>query len=209
MINACDCHIHVYDNRYPTAAGATLFPANASIEQYRDEVQAVTGTTRAVLVTPSTYGTDNRSMLDGLRVMGNAARAVAVIDGTENDTELEALNAAALPHIKSGGLRALAVTSAEPLDTLPDVPTMKKEGIDDFVVEQWQAVFAPAGTPSDTVQNINLAIADTLKTPTITTLAEKLGITLVGGTPADLDKTRNADYDNWGDVIKQANIKNQ
>ncbi len=116
--------------------------------------------------------------------------------------------AAALPHIKSGGLRALAVTSAERLDALPDVPTMKQEGFDDFVVEQWQAVFAPAETPDDTVRSINAAIADTLKTPTVTTLAEKLGITLVGGTPADLDKTRKADYDKWGNVIKQANIKN-
>ncbi len=116
--------------------------------------------------------------------------------------------AAALPHIQSGGLRALAVTSAERLDALPDVPTMKQEGFDDFVVEQWQAVFAPAETPDDTVRSINAAIADTLKTPTVTTLAEKLGITLAGGTPADLDKTRKADYDKWGNVIKQANIKN-
>lgn len=99
MKNACDCHIHVYDDRYPAAAGAKLFPANASIDQYRN-VQAATGTTRAVLVTPSTYGTDNRSMLDGLRIMGDNARAVAVIDGTENDAELEALNTAGVRGIR-------------------------------------------------------------------------------------------------------------
>ncbi|HLU04530.1 MAG TPA: amidohydrolase family protein, partial [Advenella sp.] len=95
----CDCHIHVYDDRYPAVAGATLLPANATIEQYRD-VQAVTGTTRAVLVTPSTYGSDNRSMLDGLRTMGDAARAVAVIDGSESDDELAALNAVGVRAIR-------------------------------------------------------------------------------------------------------------
>jgi len=97
--NACDCHIHVYDDRYPVATGATLFPANATISQYRD-IQAVTGTTRAVLVTPSTYGSDNRSMLAGLRTMGHDARAVAVIDGNESDTELEAMNTAGVRGIR-------------------------------------------------------------------------------------------------------------
>lgn len=97
--NACDCHIHVYDDRYPAAAGATLFPVNATIDQYR-AVQALTGTTRVVLVTPSTYGTDNRSMLDGLQKLGNTGRAVAVIDGNESDADLQAMNAAGVRGIR-------------------------------------------------------------------------------------------------------------
>lgn len=89
---ACDCHIHVYDGRYPPAAGATLLPPDASIAQYR-AIQSRLGTQRAVLVTPSTYGADNRSMLAGLAELGEQARGVAVIDGTESDAQLEALHA--------------------------------------------------------------------------------------------------------------------
>ncbi len=97
--NACDCHIHVYDDRYPAATGAKLFPANASVDQYRC-IQSVTGTERAVLVTPSTYGTDNRSMLTGLQVLGHCARGVAVIDGTESDTDLEVMRSVGVRGIR-------------------------------------------------------------------------------------------------------------
>lgn len=114
--------------------------------------------------------------------------------------------AAALPHIQSGNLRALAVTSAQRLKTLPDIPTMDESGFDDFVVEQWQAVFAPAGTPAPIIQQLNTAIASALQTPALTELADKLGITLVGGSPEALDKMRRADYVKWGRVIRDAGI---
>ncbi|GAB2830424.1 amidohydrolase family protein [Comamonas piscis] len=88
---ACDCHIHVYDSRFPSAAGARLLPPDASAQDYRALQQRV-GTTRTVLVTPSTYGTDNRCMLAGLAALGADARGVAVIDGTESDAELQRLH---------------------------------------------------------------------------------------------------------------------
>jgi predicted TIM-barrel fold metal-dependent hydrolase len=88
---ACDCHIHVYDSRFPSAAGARLLPPDASAQDYRALQQRI-GTTRAVLVTPSTYGTDNRCMLEGLAALGAQARGVAVIDGTESDAELQRLH---------------------------------------------------------------------------------------------------------------------
>nr|WP_312989198.1 amidohydrolase family protein [Comamonas koreensis] len=88
---ACDCHIHVYDGRFPSAAGARLRPPDASAQDYRALQQRI-GTTRAVLVTPSTYGTDNRCMLEGLAALGSQARGVAVIDGTESDAELQRLH---------------------------------------------------------------------------------------------------------------------
>ncbi|MGE4437826.1 amidohydrolase family protein [Achromobacter sp.] len=96
---ACDCHIHAYDRRYPTASGARLLPPDASMTQYR-AVQARLGTQRAVLVTPSTYGADNRAMLDALAQMGGQARGVAVIDGNESDAQLEALHSAGVRGIR-------------------------------------------------------------------------------------------------------------
>lgn len=89
---ACDCHVHVYDSRFPATPGARLLPPDASVQDYRALQQRI-GTTRTVLVTPSTYGTDNRCMLEALASLGSEARGVAVIDGSESDAELQRLHA--------------------------------------------------------------------------------------------------------------------
>jgi tripartite-type tricarboxylate transporter receptor subunit TctC len=115
--------------------------------------------------------------------------------------------AAALPHVQAGKLRALAVTSAQRLQALPAVPTMGEVGMKDFVVEQWQAVFAPARTPAAVVQRLNLEINNALKDPAVVALADKLGVTLVGGTPRQLGDLQKADSAKWAKVIKDGNIK--
>ncbi|RYF59432.1 MAG: amidohydrolase, partial [Comamonadaceae bacterium] len=99
---ACDCHVHVYDSRFPAAPQARLLPPDASALDYAALQQRI-GTTRVVLVTPSTYGTDNRPMLEGLtalRAMGVPARGVAVIDGTESDAALQRLHAAGVRGVR-------------------------------------------------------------------------------------------------------------
>ena len=115
--------------------------------------------------------------------------------------------AAALPHVQAGKLRALAVTSGKRLDRLPDVPTMTELGMKDFVVEQWQAVFAPAKTPEPVVQRLNREINKALADPAIVALADKLGITLVGGTPRQLGDLQRSDSAKWAKVIRDGNIK--
>ena len=89
---ACDSHLHVYDSRFPVAANALLLPPDASISDYR-QLQQRLGIRRAVLVTPSTYGTDNRVMLQALAVLGSDVRGIAVIDGSESDEQLENFHA--------------------------------------------------------------------------------------------------------------------
>jgi tripartite-type tricarboxylate transporter receptor subunit TctC len=115
--------------------------------------------------------------------------------------------AAALPHIQGGQLRALAVTSAARLKALPDVPTMGQAGFKDFVVEQWQALYAPAGTPAAVVQKLNAEVVRQLKDPEIAAMADKLGVTLVGSTPQQLADTQKADLAKWAKVVKDAGIK--
>lgn len=90
---ACDSHMHVYDQRCPAVPGARLRPPDASVQDYR-ALQRRLGTQRTVLVTPSTYGADNRCLLQGLQALGDQARGVAVIDGHEPDAHLQALHAA-------------------------------------------------------------------------------------------------------------------
>lgn len=114
---------------------------------------------------------------------------------------------AALPHIKSGKLRALATTSAARLKVLPDVPTMAEAGQKDFVVEQWQGVYLPARAPANVVQRLNAEINKALKDNAVTELADKLGITLVGGSPKVLADVQANDSATWARVIRTANIK--
>lgn len=96
---ACDCHVHVYDDRHPADPQAKLRPPNASVTQYR-AIQRRMGTTRVVLVTPSTYGTNNAPLLDGLRELGAAGRGVAVIVGDETDAALRQLHAAGVRGVR-------------------------------------------------------------------------------------------------------------
>jgi len=88
--NACDCHMHIYNNRFPIAPNATLRPEDALVEHYR-LLQRRIGTTRNVIVTPSTYGTDNRCTLDAMAKIGPTARSVAVVDTSVTDAELKRL----------------------------------------------------------------------------------------------------------------------
>ena len=85
---ACDCHMHFYNKRYPTAPSATLFPPDAWVDDYK-RFQKRIGTTRNVVVQPSTYGTDNRCTLDAVAQIGPSARAVAVVDTSVTDAELK------------------------------------------------------------------------------------------------------------------------
>lgn len=115
--------------------------------------------------------------------------------------------AAALPHIQSGRLRALAVTSASRLKSMAATPTMGEAGFKDFVVEQWQAAYAPAGTPAAVVQRLNTDVVRILKDAEVVAMADKLGVSLVGGTPAQLADTQKSDLAKWARVIKDADIK--
>jgi D-galactarolactone isomerase len=89
--NACDCHMHIYDSRFPAAPAAKLHPGDATVDDYR-RLQKLIGTTRNVVVTPSTYGTDNSCTLDAMAKLGATARGVAVVDTSVADAELRRLN---------------------------------------------------------------------------------------------------------------------
>ena len=89
--NACDCHMHIYDSRFPVAPNAKLRPLDATVDNYR-RLQKRIGTTRNIVVTPSTYGTDNSCTLDAMAKIGGTAHGVAVVDTSVADAELKRLN---------------------------------------------------------------------------------------------------------------------
>ena len=113
---------------------------------------------------------------------------------------------AVLPQLQSGKLRALAVTAATRLQELPDTPTMAQAGFKDFVVEQWQAVYAPAHTPAPVVRQLNQSINQVIAEPAVAARFKQLGVTIAGGAPEVLAKRQAADYERWGRVIQAAHI---
>jgi D-galactarolactone isomerase len=116
--NSCDCHMHIYDARFPADPGATLRPADASVDDYR-LLQKRIGTTRNVVVTPSTYGTDNRVTLDAMAKFGATARGVAVVNASVTDAELKRLADLGVRGIRFNLVQAGAtsVEMIEPLST--------------------------------------------------------------------------------------------
>ncbi|WP_431285211.1 amidohydrolase family protein [Humitalea sp. 24SJ18S-53] len=102
---ATDSHHHIYDDRFAYDPAAALKPGNATVADYR-LLQAQIGTTRNVVVQPSSYGTDNRCLLDALAGFGTAARGVAVVDESVTDAELRAMDAAGVRGVRVNIARA-------------------------------------------------------------------------------------------------------
>jgi predicted TIM-barrel fold metal-dependent hydrolase len=114
--NACDCHIHIYDARFPVAANATLKPADALVPDYQ-LFQKRIGTSRNVIVTPSTYGTNNGATLDGMAKIGPSARGVAVVDASVTDAELKRLDGVGMRGTRFNLVQA-GTTTVEMLEPL-------------------------------------------------------------------------------------------
>jgi D-galactarolactone isomerase len=89
--NACDCHHHIYGSQYKVDPKSTLRPGDATVDDYR-ALQKRIGTSRNVIVQPSTYGTMNEPTLDALVAFGPTARAVVVVDTTVTDAELKRMH---------------------------------------------------------------------------------------------------------------------
>jgi D-galactarolactone isomerase len=114
--NAADCHHHIYDARYPADPKAALRPGDALVEDYR-ALQRRIGTSRHVIVQPSTYGTDNRCTLDALAAFGAEARAVAVVDDKVADAELRRMDGLGVRGIRFN-LAQAGATTAEMIEPL-------------------------------------------------------------------------------------------
>jgi D-galactarolactone isomerase len=117
---ACDCHHHIYDDRFPVSPHWRQgFPPGATVADYR-LLQRRLGTARSVVVQPSTYGIDNRCLVDALGQLGSASRGVAVVDADVKDAELRALHDAGVRAIRVNFVSAQTwgTTTPEMLVTL-------------------------------------------------------------------------------------------
>jgi tripartite-type tricarboxylate transporter receptor subunit TctC len=113
----------------------------------------------------------------------------------------------ALPHLKSGKIRALGVTSRARVQSLPETPTIQESGVPGFEVEQWYAVFAPAGTPRSVVERLHKEFAAAVKNPDTVAQMTASGSEAAGGTPAELAALTRTETARWRTIIRDAGIK--
>jgi len=111
------------------------------------------------------------------------------------------------PYIQSGTLRAIAVSSARRLDSMPNVPTIAESGVPGFEVVSWQGIFAPAGTPKPLVERLHNEIDKILKTPEMQDRLKGLGMQPGNLTADQFAAFQKAEVDKWAQVIKAANLK--
>ncbi|WP_241082983.1 tripartite tricarboxylate transporter substrate binding protein [Achromobacter xylosoxidans] len=111
-----------------------------------------------------------------------------------------------MPYVKSGKMRALAVTGQSRAKLAPELPTLQEAGIAGYEMTAWYGLVAPAGTPRDVIVKINADIEATLAKPEIRAWFDQQGVEPAGGSPEDFGAFIDAQISKWAEVIKAANI---
>ncbi|HET9403800.1 MAG TPA: tripartite tricarboxylate transporter substrate binding protein [Burkholderiales bacterium] len=114
-----------------------------------------------------------------------------------------------LPHLKSGALRALAVTSARRFAGLPEIPTVAEAGLPGFEVSAWNGTAVPAGTPRRVIDRLNREVNAALAIPEVKARLQELGIEARPSTPEGLRDLLAAEIAKWNGVVDKAKIQRQ
>lgn len=125
--------------------------------------------------------------------------------GNQVDASFMNINTA-MPQIKAGKLKALAITSAQRSPLLPSVPTLEESGIKDANVYSWQAIAAPRGLPADIRAKLHAAIVAGLNDPAVKPKLLDLGFEIVANTPAQFTAYQAAEFSRWKKLIESRKI---
>lgn len=126
--------------------------------------------------------------------------------GEQSDMMFASL-AAALPHIRSGRLRPIAVTSAERLEALPDTPTFAQAGFPQFDVRDWAGLVGPSSLPAEVVERLNAEVVKTLAEPGLAQRFAQMGVYLQTSTSAAFGDWVRREIPKWGEVVRRSNIR--
>jgi len=133
------------------------------------------------------------------------SQAITALLGGQVQVLFEALPPS-IPHIKSGQIRALAVTSAARSEALPDLPTVG-EFVPGYEASGWNGFCAPKNTPLEIIEKLNKAVNASLADPQVKARLAELGATTLGGSSAEFGKLIAEETAKWGKVIRAGNIK--
>ena len=113
----------------------------------------------------------------------------------------------AVPHVKEGRLRALAVTGSKRIQSLPDLRTIEEAGMPGFVVTTWQGIFAPAGIPAATLTRVNAEFVKAVHSPDLRPRIEQQDMDPTGPTAATFRNMYFAELKRWTKVAQDAGLK--
>ena len=112
-----------------------------------------------------------------------------------------------LPHIKTGKMRAIAVSTASRFPGLPDVPTVAESGLAGFSVGFWLGPLAPAGTPRPIIDKLNRQLVAILRMPDVVERLSAMGVEILATSPDEFARVIKADAAKWARVVKDAGVK--
>jgi tripartite-type tricarboxylate transporter receptor subunit TctC len=132
----------------------------------------------------------------------------AIVDLVGGQIQVGSLGSSPLiPHYKAGKIRLLAQSTATRAPTLPEIPTFQEAGYKGLEIEQWIGVFAPAGTPPEIVARFNAEIGKALADPGIRERYAQAALEPVGGTADGIARLLRSDYEKYGRLVKELNIR--
>ena len=133
------------------------------------------------------------------------APAITDLMGSQTDYSFQNVNAV-LPHIRSGKLRAIAVTGQERSPVLPDVPTLSEAGVENSVIYSWQGLAAPKGLPEDIKKKISAAVVEGFKDPEVSQKLVEQGFEIVANSPEEMTEFQNKEFHRWKTLIETRGI---
>jgi tripartite-type tricarboxylate transporter receptor subunit TctC len=136
---------------------------------------------------------------------GTAPSILDLVAGRVSVTSASAIST--MPHVRSGKLRALAVSSAKRSPSVPELPTVAEAGVPGFAVDQWYALFAPAGTPKEVVAKLYGEVAKTVANQQTRERLLSMGLDPVGMPPDEFTPYVKAETEKWGKLVREAGIR--
>jgi len=136
---------------------------------------------------------------------GTAPSILDLVAGRVSVTSASAIST--MPHVRAGKLRALAVASAKRSPSVPELPTVAEAAIPGFAVDQWYALFAPAGTPKEIVAKLYAEIAKAVAQPETRERLLAMGLDPVAMPPAEFTEYLKTETAKWGKLVREAGIR--
>ncbi|WPG41584.1 tripartite tricarboxylate transporter substrate binding protein [Variovorax sp. EBFNA2] len=197
-------------------AGVVICGQPSLKAQNLKELVELSKSTEAISAASAGIGTNGHLYIEMLnRIYGAKFIHVPYKGASEGQRDLQAgivqvyfdSVSSAIPHIKSGKVKALGVTGTSRIEALPQIPSCVEMGFSELDVTGWFGVFGPGGMPSAVVDTLNRAFVEALKSQEVRRQFEPLGIELTGTSAKEFDSIVRRDYATWGKVIKNAGIK--
>ncbi|NKE43946.1 tripartite tricarboxylate transporter substrate binding protein [Roseomonas frigidaquae] len=165
---------------------------------------ATPGNGTSMHLTGVMFGQAAKVELTHVPYRGSAAALTDLVGGQVQSSFADFL--VALPQVRAGALRALAVTSPARHPLLPQVPTMDEAGLPGFAATSWQGLFAPAGTPAPIMARLHAEVARAMTAPEIKDSFAAQGFTVEATTPAEFDAFVRAEVAKWAVVVREGRI---